>query len=180
MQFAPDTLVALRSAVNLLNTGQAPVDQLTTIADLEQFLDQEQYSGFRAGTEGELRQVRHLRSTFRAFWDSAEDEAVELVNQTLRNVRALPQLVKHDGWDYHLHATPENAPLVDRMAAEIALAVMDVIRAGELDRLRVCAAEDCHAVLVDTSRNRSKRFCDTGNCANRSHVRAYRQRQSAR
>jgi predicted RNA-binding Zn ribbon-like protein len=58
------------------------------------------------------------------------------------------------------------------------MALVDVIREKELDRLRVCAAEDCNAVLVDLSRNRSKRFCDTGNCANRTHVAAYRARKA--
>jgi predicted RNA-binding Zn ribbon-like protein len=32
-------------------------------------------------------------------------------------------------------------------------------------------------VLTDLSRNRSRIFCDTGNCGNRQHVAAYRQRQ---
>ena len=33
-------------------------------------------------------------------------------------------------------------------------------------------------VLVDLSKNRSRRFCDTGNCGNRQHVAAYRERLS--
>ena len=61
---------------------------------------------------------------------------------------------------------------------EIAAAV-DVLRSGELERLRVCAAPDCDAAVLDLSRNRSKLYCATGNCANREHVRAYRQRQAA-
>ncbi|GHD13309.1 CGNR zinc finger domain-containing protein [Zhihengliuella salsuginis] len=178
MQFAPDTLIALRSAVNLVNTSEVEVDQLKTVADLDHFLAQEQYSGFRAGTQGELREVRHLRTVFRSLWTAGVDDAVEIVNNILRNARALPQLVKHDDWDYHLHATTHDAPLADRISTEIALAVMDVVRSGELDRLRTCAAADCTAVLLDLSRNRSKRFCDTGNCANREHVRAYRQRRA--
>ncbi|MGW6510364.1 CGNR zinc finger domain-containing protein, partial [Streptomyces niveus] len=36
-------------------------------------------------------------------------------------------------------------------------------------RLKICAAPDCEAVLFDVSRNRSKIFCDTGNCGNRQH-----------
>ena len=41
---------------------------------------------------------------------------------------------------------------------------------------RICAAPDCQAVLVDLSKNRSRRYCDTGNCGNRQHVAAYRER----
>jgi hypothetical protein len=33
-------------------------------------------------------------------------------------------------------------------------------------------------VLVDLSRNRSRRFCDVNGCANRAHVAAYRARRA--
>ena len=61
----------------------------------------------------------------------------------------------------------------------MAMALADLIRGGELRRLKICAAPDCDAVLVDLSRNRSRIFCDTGNCGNRQHVAAYRERQAA-
>ncbi|MDT4918514.1 MAG: hypothetical protein QOH89_3214, partial [Pseudonocardiales bacterium] len=54
----------------------------------------------------------------------------------------------------------------------------DVIRGDELDRLRVCAASDCEDVLIDLSKNRSRRFCDSG-CGNRANVAAYRARLAA-
>ena len=92
---------------------------------------------------------------------------------------ALPQLLKHDQWDYHLHATPSDAGLDVRMMVEAAMAFVDVIRMKELDRLRVCAADDCRDVLVDLSKNRSRRFCDSG-CGNRMNVAAYRARQAGR
>ena len=44
----------------------------------------------------------------------------------------------------------------------------------------ICASADCEAALLDLSRNRSKLYCDTGNCANREHVRAYRARKSGK
>jgi predicted RNA-binding Zn ribbon-like protein len=64
------------------------------------------------------------------------------------------------------------------MGAEMAMALSDIIRIGELRRLKVCSAPDCEAVLMDLSRNRSGKFCDTGNCGNRQHVAAYRERRS--
>ena len=101
-----------------------------------------------------------------------------IVNALLHEARALPQLVKHDDWDYHLHATSSDQPLAERMAVEAAMALVDVIRSGELDRLRVCAADDCDDVLVDLSKNRSRRFCERG-CGNRANVAAYRARKRA-
>ena len=61
------------------------------------------------------------------------------------------------------------------MAVEAAMAFMDVVRAGELKRLRKCAATDCREVVIDLSKNHSKRFCDNG-CGNRAAVAAYRER----
>ena len=103
---------------------------------------------------------------------------MKLVNALLREANALPRLVKHDGWDYHLHATAPDAPLADRMAVEAAMAFTDVIRTKQLDRLRRCAASDCGSVHVDLSKNRSRRFCSTA-CANRTNVAAYRTRHAA-
>lgn len=179
MIFAHDTEVALGSVVDLINTLTDTVDGLLTPGDLDEFITAQQFSGSRTHNDSELRSVRQLRTQMREIWMATEDEAVEQINFILRNARALPQLVKHDGLDYHIHATTPQAPLSERMAVEAAMALVDVIRSGERDRMRSCAAEDCGAVLLDMSKNRSKRYCDTGNCANREHVRAYRQRQSS-
>jgi predicted RNA-binding Zn ribbon-like protein len=62
------------------------------------------------------------------------------------------------------------------MSVEAAMAMVDVIRAGEFARLQTCAAEDCDDVLIDLSKNRSRRFCSTS-CSNRTNVAAFRARQ---
>ncbi|WP_427015809.1 CGNR zinc finger domain-containing protein [Pseudarthrobacter sp. P1] len=178
MIFAHDTEIALVSAAALINTAEATPDSMSTLADLDAFVLEQQFSGSRTHDEGELKAVRRMRGQLRAIWTAPEDEAAGLVNQLLAQAKALPQLVKHDGWDWHLHATPPAAPLAQRMGTEAAMALVDVIRSMELDRLRVCAADDCRAVLIDLSKNRSRRYCDTGNCGNRANVAAYRRRKA--
>lgn len=180
MIFANDTEQALLSAAALINTGSGDVDALTTPEDLDAFIVEQQFSGSRTHDVAELRSVRRLRTQLREIWTAPEDEAARLTNVVLANARALPQLVKHDQWDWHLHATTPEAPLALRMGTEAAMALVDVIRGKELERLRVCAADDCEAVVIDLSKNRSRRFCDTGNCANRAHVAAYRRRKLAK
>ena len=54
---------------------------------------------------------------------------------------------------------------------------LDLIRTDNLGRLRTCAGDDCDDVLVDLSRNSSRRYCATGNCGNRANVAAYRARR---
>ncbi|MFA9430425.1 CGNR zinc finger domain-containing protein [Egicoccus sp. AB-alg2] len=180
MRFAHDTEVALAGAAALVNTSRGGVERLPDTAALAVFLDAEGYSGTRAGTAEELEAVRDLRARLAALWTLDDrDEVVAVVNRMLADAHALPRLTRHDDWDWHLHLTPPDAPLVDRMATEAAMAIADLVRAQDLDRLKRCEGEDCDAVLVDLSRNRSRRFCDLGNCANRAHVAAYRARKAA-
>jgi predicted RNA-binding Zn ribbon-like protein len=67
-------------------------------------------------------------------------------------------------------------PLADRVVVETAMAMVDVIRADENRRLDRCAAADCDDVVLDLSRNRSRRYCST-TCGNREAVAAYRARR---
>jgi len=103
---------------------------------------------------------------------------VPLVNAMLRDGRALPQLVIHDDYDWHIHATEANAPLATRILVETAMAFVEVIRADQWDRVRFCDADDCTSVYIDYSKNGSKRYCDMGNCGNRMNVMAYRRRKA--
>ena len=100
-----------------------------------------------------------------------------LVNEILARHRAVPQLVRHDAHDYHLHAIAGSAPFADRIAVETAMAMIDVIRVDDLSRLSVCADETCDGIVLDLSRNRSRRFCSAA-CGNRIAAAAYRARRS--
>jgi predicted RNA-binding Zn ribbon-like protein len=178
MLFAHDTEVSLNATAALVNTGRGGAEELPDLAALDAFVAHWRWTGSRTHDQAELDAIRALRPRLAQLWEMTEDEAVVLVNALLRDAGALPQLVKHDGWEYHIHATSPDAPLADRMATDAAMALADVIRSGELARLRFCAAEDCDDVLVDLSKNRSRRFCGL-TCANRVNVAAYRSRRSA-
>ena len=178
MLFSHDTEVALAETADLVNTVDLGGDTLVTLADLDDFLARHPSSGALRRTHEELESVRALRPRLRKFWTVKDrDEAAALVNQILEEADARPYLSRHDEWDWHLHVTRPNAPLADRIAADAAMAFLDLIRADALGRLRICAADDCEDVLVDLSKNSSKRYCDTGNCGNRTNVAAYRARK---
>jgi predicted RNA-binding Zn ribbon-like protein len=179
MIFTPDTRSSLAMTADLVNTlpGVAD-DRLQTLADLAQYLGAHPYSGLIRSDEEELRAIRAIRPRLRELWDVDRDAAVPLVNAMLADGHAVPRLVRHDAYDWHVHATDDDAPLAVRMLVEAAMAFLDVIRADAYGRMRVCAADDCDAVYVDYSRNGSKRYCDTGNCGNRMNVNAYRERKA--
>jgi predicted RNA-binding Zn ribbon-like protein len=179
--FAHDTEWGLAAAAALVNTAIGDAELLPDVDSLDRFLRASGYSGRRDLDVAELEQVHALRPRLSALWSERDvDRVAAAVNDLLAQAHARPFLSRHDGWPWHLHLNPADAPLASRMAAESAMAFADLIRVDALDRLGFCAADDCDAVLVDLTRNRSRRFCDTGNCANRQHVKAYRARRAAR
>ena len=178
MLFADDTDAALQAAVELANSTDEPGQPLGSIEDLSSFLGRWAYSGRHDATSDELETVRRLRPRLRELLLAGRDDAAALVNAMLAEAQALPQLQRHDHWDWHLHAVDPERPLADRVVVETAMAMVDVIRADENSRLGRCAASDCDDVVLDLSRNRSRRYCST-TCGNREAVAAYRARQKA-
>ena len=54
---------------------------------------------------------------------------------------------------------------------------VDLLVHGELDRVRECAADDCGWLFIDTTRNRSRRWCSMQTCGNRAKVSSFRARK---
>jgi predicted RNA-binding Zn ribbon-like protein len=181
LHFAPDTEDTLEFTVDLLNTiasaSRSGTDELSTQAQLTALRDKHGYTGRFDLDEPELRAVRKTRAVLRRVWSLERCKAVPEVNRMLRESNAVPFLVKHDQFDWHLHATPDDAPLDERIRVEVALALVDVIRSNEMGRMRECEAFDCTGVLLDLSRNASKRFCSV-RCGNRMNMIAFRERRA--
>lgn len=175
MIFAHDTQASLQSAVALVNTAEEP-DTLTSVDGLDAFYETWAYSGTHTRDAAELAEVRAVRGDLRRLLTSKRDDAAELVNKVLAEAQALPQLMRHGDLDWHIHAVPFTASLATQIMVETAMAMVDVIRSDELSRLDVCADAACAGVVLDLSRNRSRRFCST-TCGNRAAVAAYRARQ---
>jgi len=77
--------------------------------------------------------------------------------------------------------------MVLRPARDDALAGLSAIAAelydgsvrGTLDRLKMCAAEECRRVFFDRSKPATRRWCMSTLCGNRIKTRAYRERHRA-
>ena len=181
MIFSHDTELTLRAACVLINTDRVDGEQLGDMSKLDEYLNAFGWTGRRDRDVAELESVHRLRDRLGKIWAAADDEerVVGQVNALLSDTRAMPWLTRHAEMpEWHLHLASIHDPLWQRMGAEMAMSLADLIRAGELRRLKTCAAPDCEAVLTDLSRNRSRMFCDTGNCGNRQHVAAYRERRA--
>jgi predicted RNA-binding Zn ribbon-like protein len=178
--FTHDTEHALGTVVDLINTGPAATDQegLAELADLWAFVERNRFSGVARLEERDLSQARELREAFHEVFQAPDvPAAVRSINGIIQGARTTPHLTDHDGYDWHVHFFAPGSSLCEHLAADGGMALAYVVAAGELDRLRTCAAPDCSRVLVDLSRNRCRRYCDSRTCGNRMHVAAYRARQ---
>jgi predicted RNA-binding Zn ribbon-like protein len=181
VNFDAYTDLSVVTAVDLVNTRdkETGADALTSTADLLRFLRDHRDSYDRALTTTDVEEVQALRGRLRGVFTSGDIVGVVAVlNALLAESNALPQLTDHDGV-WHFHFTPPESSLVAHMAAEAAMGLASVIRDHGLERLQVCAAVGCSRVFVDTSRNRSRRYCNPEICGNRTNVAAYRARRRA-
>lgn len=61
--------------------------------------------------------------------------------------------------------------------SSLAAELYDGARDGSLDRLKMCAAEECRRVFFDRSKPATRRWCMSSLCGNRIKTRAYRERR---
>ena len=127
MLFTDYTDAALQAAVALVNSTDDPGDPLGSVDDLSAFLAAWSYTGRHDATPDELQSVRRLRPALRSLLLADRDEAAGIVNDMLARAKALPQLQRHDHWDWHLHAVDPDRPLGERVVVETAMAMVDVI-----------------------------------------------------
>jgi predicted RNA-binding Zn ribbon-like protein len=66
-----------------------------------------------------------------------------------------------------------DAGALDRMLWPVAWSAADLLTLEDLDRVGECQGEGCGWLFMDMSRNRSRRWCDMGDCGNRAKARRY-------
>jgi predicted RNA-binding Zn ribbon-like protein len=180
--FSHDTERSLACVVDLLNTDPVAAGEelLADLDALEALVRRHQVSEVGPLREADLAAVRRLRHRIRPIFTAGSDEeAARLVNTLVADAPVTPRLTDHDGYPWHMHYFSPGASLAEHLAVDGGMALAQVIAVGERERLRTCDAPDCGQVLVDLSRNRSKRYCDARTCGNRMHVAAYRERRRA-
>ena len=107
-----------------------------------------------------------------------EDEDLAKLNaalpRALEHLRVAPSATGCE-WEW----TGEEGAL-DRMLWPIARSAADLLVSSEVQRVRRCAnSEECDWMFIDTTRNRSRRWCDMRSCGNRAKARRHYARKKA-
>jgi predicted RNA-binding Zn ribbon-like protein len=175
-------------AVRLVNTEEPRrgTDALTSLEAVRELLGAGSQTAARAvdADVARLRAVRvRLRGIFEAADEGDEVRAVDLLNALMLEFPVSPQISGHDhlhdatghpDWHMHLADHAVNAGAAYSATACMGLAVQ--LTTLGVDRLGICEAAPCRNAYVDTSTNRSRRYC-SDRCATRANVAAYRARK---
>jgi predicted RNA-binding Zn ribbon-like protein len=129
-------------------------------------------------TEADLAAMRPLRAALtRIAYHRAEGSSPVPIDPprpddvtTVNSAAAVPPLVPALRPDGGTTFTAPNATAALSTIARDAVALFG----GSVGRIRVCAAENCGLLLVDTSRPGLRRWCSMEVCGNRAKVRSHR------
>ena len=124
-----------RPPSTLANSALEP-DTLETVEDLDAFYAEFEYTGRHDGDGAELDAVRAIRARPATRCSPRPRRGGRDRQRDARRGRRVPQLVRHDEWDWHLHAVGPDARLPTRIVVETAMAMIDVIRADEMSPAR--------------------------------------------
>jgi predicted RNA-binding Zn ribbon-like protein len=111
----------------------------------------------------ELRESIHAAATAAAIQEALPESAVRVINDRSAQGRAAAILTPEGERRWRL----SSASCVEDALSVIAADAISMI-AGERDgRLALCASPTCRAAFFDTSRSRTRRWCDMNTCGNR-------------
>ncbi len=68
---------------------------------------------------------------------------------------------------------------LDRMLWPVARSTVDLLTSEDLRQVRECASSTCSWLFLDTTRNRSRQWCDMRSCGNREKARRHYERHRA-
>lgn len=99
---------------------------------------------------------------------------IDLLDREWREARSRQRLVKR-GARFAVQF-PAGSAALERPLWMIAASAAELLLSDRLDRVKQCDAPDCTHLFLDTSRNRSRRWCDMAVCGNRMKQRRYARR----
>ncbi|GAA2005757.1 CGNR zinc finger domain-containing protein [Nocardioides kribbensis] len=124
------------------------------------------------------RLQRDLDPVFRAAAEGRDAAAVEALDALLAAHPVTPRLTPdpHAPSGLRLAVGGRSDAVAEQLLAESLVGLATLVADLGAARLGVCGEPRCSQVWVDTSSNRSRRYC-SGRCASRVHVAAHRARR---
>jgi predicted RNA-binding Zn ribbon-like protein len=160
-------------SLDLCNTAPAGRELLVHAGDLGEWMTMARLTVSRPMvTDADLAIARRVRDELRrAFLDGDRSSVVHAVAEWLNGT---PGRLMVDRETLEWQFIPDGMSPCCLMVP-VALDAIRIAREA-VDRVRVCAGESCDVVYLDTSRNRSRRWCSMERCGARAKASTYYQR----
>ncbi|HUO93125.1 MAG TPA: ABATE domain-containing protein [Rhizomicrobium sp.] len=132
-----------------------------------------------AGAARQLAQAKSFREALHAVFsalmkgEAVPKKAMDAVNSEIGRALAHARLAPSNG---HYAWSWDTGDVLDAPLWPVARDAGDLLTEGPLQRLRECASDTCGWLFLDTTKNRSRRWCDMKGCGNRDKVRRYRRK----
>lgn len=174
-------------AVRLVNTEEPErgEDALTSVEAVRDLCGTRSLMARRA-TDGDVNRLRAVRARIRAVFGAASEgdevRAVDLLNALLMEYPTSPQISGHGDLDdagrprWHMHLADHPVTAAAGYAASACMGLAFHLTDTGVDRLGICESDPCRNAYLDSSTNRSRRYC-SDRCATRANVAAYRARK---
>lgn len=125
-----------------------------------------------------LEAVRDLRGATTRFIDARLDQTLGTAEDAAIVGTAWRKALEVAELPLSLPLIPTIVPsTLPRLTSYLALSVTNLLQGAELRALGRCDGDGCGWLFLDTTRNHSRRWCDSSDCGNRARVRNYAARQ---
>lgn len=165
-------------AEDLVNTRGSitGTDYMPDLPALRAFLEEHSLEAPAALSAADLSEISRVRDRLKeVFFAQDDDDAAALLNEFLAEQGAAPHL-DSNGSRFTLAFAPQGAGIARVVGIIAGMGLAQLMVESGRSRFGVCSAQDCKDVFVDTSRNRSRRYCSES-CSSRSNVAAFRARR---
>ncbi len=121
----------------------------------------------------DLREALFAIATSLDPLQSVPSAALDTLGRELRIAEDAQRLIVQNGKVFRVLS---DKPDLDAVLWPITLAAVELFGSPLVERIRRCESTDCEAIFLDTSKNRSRRFCSASGCGNAARVRRFRAR----
>jgi predicted RNA-binding Zn ribbon-like protein len=127
------------------------------------------------------RAIRLREALFRIFksllgHSAPKESDVDVLRDEISVAKSHQRLVRAGAgfvWAWDRSENALHSPLW-----RVSLSAAGLLTSADLQKLRQCGGDECGWLFLDTSRNRTRRWCDMKDCGNRAKVRRFRRRES--
>jgi predicted RNA-binding Zn ribbon-like protein len=124
-----------------------------------------------------LREAVYRVFTARALGEALPPEDLQLISQ--ENARAAVNRVLTPSGVGTCNFEFATGDALDRPLWPVAVSAVNLASSEAAERVKECGTENCNWLFLDTSKNRSRRWCDMKECGNREKARRHYERHRA-